>query len=110
MLELADDERTACEELHIGSGGLLRRVLTSPLPLPSGFDFDAPLFRNQIGQSAAAWRRLRALVKSNDVIHMYSQNAAPLPIGQLRRLPLIVSSDGTCEQTSERFSFRYPGR
>lgn len=110
LTELAADGRTACSVLDIGSGGLLRRALTAPLPLPRGMDFDAPLFRNQVGQSAAAWWRLRSFVKSNDVIHMYSQNAAPLVIGQLRRLPLIVSSDGTCEQTSEKFSFRYPGR
>ena len=106
---LSEDPRVNCDVLSLDPGGLVRRMLTHPLPLPKGLDFDAPLFRNQIGQSLAARSRLRTLARSNDVIHMYSQNATPLALRYIRLRPLIISSDGTCRMTSKMLPFRYPG-
>jgi glycosyltransferase involved in cell wall biosynthesis len=106
---LENDSSVICDTLNVPSRGFVRRVLTSPLPLPDGWDFDVPLFRNQVGQSLAVTNQVKELVATNDVIHMYSQNAAPLNVRHLRKRPLIVSSDATCGQVAEKFPFRYPG-
>jgi glycosyltransferase involved in cell wall biosynthesis len=85
-------------------------ILTSPVPLPPGWDFDLPLFRNQIGQSLVSRAAVRRFLLQNDVIHVFSQNATPLNLDLLRRRPYVVTTDGSCRQTSQMFSFRYPGR
>lgn len=98
------------ETVDIPGRSLLRRALTSPLPLPDGWDFDAPLFRNQVGQSVAVRPQVRRLVDRCDVLHLYTQNACPLTMRYLRRKPYVVTTDSTCAQASEKFGFRYPGR
>ena len=89
---------------------LLRRGLTSPLPMPEGWDLDFALFRNQVGQSVATRGSLKKLVEWADIVHMYTQNVSPLNIDLVKRRPLVVTSDATCMQTCGRFPFRYPGR
>lgn len=88
----------------------IERALMAPLPLPHGSDWDAPLVRAQIGQSLLAGRRLGALAQNADVVHFYTQNAAPLATAALRGRPLVVTTDGACAQTVERYPFRYRGR
>lgn len=98
------------ESLDVPGRGLMRRVLTNPLPLPEGWDFDAPLFRNQVGQSFAVRSGVKSLVERCDVIHIYTQNACPLTMRYLRRKPYVVTVDATCSQAAEKFPFRYTGR
>jgi len=98
------------ETVDVPERGLLRRALTSPLPLPEGWDFDAPLFRNQVGQSLVVRTAVRRLVEGCDVLHLYTQNACPLALRHLRHKPYVVTVDATCSQAAEKFPFRYPGR
>lgn len=89
--------------------GMLRRLLTSPYPLPEGWDFDAPIFRNQIGQSIVARQTVKHMIDRCDVLHLYTQNCAPMLAGTLRTVPYVVCADATTCQASKKMSFRYPG-
>jgi starch synthase len=95
--------------LDLPPRGLIRRALTSPYPLPRGWDCDFALLRNQIGHSVVARGGLRHLVKTVDVLHLYTQNACPLDTDILRKRPYVVTIDSTCAQASLKFPFRYPG-
>lgn len=107
---LSEFDDLRLESVNVPARGRLRTLLTAPLPLPAGWDFDLPLFRNQVGQSFAVRRDLRRLVDRSDVIHLYSQNACPLLLGSLRPRPYIVTTDATCLQVRGKLPFRYPGR
>lgn len=107
---LAAVDGLVLETVDVPRPGLLRRALTSPLPLPEGWDFDVPLFRNQISQSVAVRSEVRRLAETCDVLHVYTQNACPLTLRYLGQRPYVVTVDATCAQAAEKFPFRYPGR
>jgi alpha-maltose-1-phosphate synthase len=89
---------------------LARSIFAGALRMPSGWDFDFVLARAQLVQSAIAARSVVRLAKGCDVVHFYSQNAAPLLPAAVARLPYVVTTDASCAQTARMLEYRYPGR
>jgi alpha-maltose-1-phosphate synthase len=96
--------------VDVPARGTIRRILGAGLPLLDRLDLDFAALRSQLAVSFVARRLLQRLEGSYDVLHVYTQHAALLSVGTLRRAPTIVSTDGTGEQVSRLLPYRVPTR
>jgi len=90
--------------------GHARRMAAASVPGLARLDLDLQPLRYQLAQSAVVHRAISKLVTAADVVHVYTQNAALLSAGILRRRPVVVALDGTNAQNAYRLPYRAPTR
>lgn len=109
---LAEHPEVAVERLDVPPPGLLRRAFSAQVPGLDQLDLDLSPLRNQLAQSARARVLVRQRLAAEPVaaIHAYSQHIALLSTAELRRLPSVVSTDGSSRQNAEHLPYRRPTR
>jgi alpha-maltose-1-phosphate synthase len=107
---LKDHDAFEARFVDIPSPRLLRRVVSAQLPGLARLDLDLQPLRNQLAGATIARRRLRPLLNRADALHVYTQNAALLSVGLLRRVPTVVSIDSTNVRNAFVLPYRYPTR
>ena len=89
---------------------MLRRVVGAQIPGLASFDLDLQPLRAQLALSMHVRRRIRRLVPSLDVLHVYSVNAGLALTDQLHGAPSVVSTDSTNELNAYSLPYRSPTR
>ncbi len=87
-----------------------RRLVSAPVPGLGRLDLDLQVLRSQLAQSAVVRRHLNGLAETPDALHAYTQNAALLSVGYMRKVPTIVSTDVTNRDNAYRIPYRPPTR
>jgi glycosyltransferase involved in cell wall biosynthesis len=109
---LAEHPEVAVERLDVPHAGLARRAFSARIPGLDRLDLDLSPLRDQLGRSAHAHALLRRRLASEPVaaIHAYSQHVALLSTAELRRVPSVVSTDGSSRQNAGHLPYRRPTR
>jgi alpha-maltose-1-phosphate synthase len=89
---------------------LARRVFGAQVPGLARLDLDLQPLRYQLAGAMLARRLLEPLIEEVDAVHVYTQNAALLSAGLLRRVPSVVSIDSTNAYNNLTLAYRYPTR
>jgi glycosyltransferase involved in cell wall biosynthesis len=87
-----------------------RRLVGAPVPGLGRLDLDLQVLRAQLAQSVVVRRHLSGLAETPDALHAYTQNAALLSIGYMRKVPTVVSTDVTNRDNAYRIPYRRPTR
>jgi len=103
---LAELPEIDAELLDVPAPGLIRRVARLPVPGLARLDLDLQPLRSELAKSTWVRRHLERRRGSFDVLHIYSQNAALLSAAELRRVPSVVSTDGTGMQCAFMLPYR----
>jgi glycosyltransferase involved in cell wall biosynthesis len=96
--------------LDVPPAGLLRRVVGASLPWLGRWDLDLQPLRAQLGQGLYIRRRVRPMLHSFDVLHVYSVNAGLAIPDLLRARPSVVSTDSTNQLNAYSLPYRQPTR
>lgn len=88
----------------------LERLLGARMPGLGSLDVDFQPLRAQLARSAIVRRHLSTLAETPDALHIYTQNAALLTVGQMERVATIISLDATNKQNAYRIPGRAPTR
>jgi glycosyltransferase involved in cell wall biosynthesis len=96
--------------LDVPAPGRVRRLAGAPVPGLARLDLDLQPLRSQLALSAWTGRRLPALVRDADVVHVFSHNAALLSARTLWSVPLVVALDGTGKMNAYSLPYRRPTR
>lgn len=107
LLELPEID---AELLDVPAPGLIRRIARLPVPGLARLDLDLQPLRSELAKSTWVRRELKRRRGSFDALHIYSQNAALLSAAELRRVPSVVSTDGTGMQCAFMLPYRDPTR
>lgn len=109
---LAEHPDLAIDRLDVPRAGWKRRVAAAQVPGLARLDVDLAPLRDQLAQSLYARRMIRRRLVAEPVsaIHAYSQHAVLLSSDDLRRLPSVVSTDGSAIQNAEQLPYRRPTR
>lgn len=85
-----------------------RKVLTLPVPGLASRDLDLQPLRSQLALSAVARRLVQRAAQPYDVLHVYTQNAGLLLSSVMKRVPTVVTVDGTNTLLADRIPYRRP--
>ena len=107
---LAEHRTVEARFLDVPPARLFRRLLGAPIPGLARLDADLQPLRAQLALSAWVRRRLPALTKDADVVHMYTHNAGLLSARLLAAKPLVVALDTTGTRNAYRLPYRQPTR
>ena len=108
---LAEHPEVVAEVIDVPAPGALGRVLRRPVPGLGSRDLDLAPLRAQLVLSSWVRRELRRRRSiPADVLHVYTQHAALLSIGELRRIPSVVSTDASGVQVARLHPDRAPTR
>ncbi len=88
----------------------VERLLGARVPGLASFDADLQPLRAELARSAIVRRHLSHLTDSPDALHIYTQNAALLSVGHMRRTPTVISTDATNQQNAYLIPARPPTR
>lgn len=88
----------------------VERLLGARVPGLASLDADLQPLRAELARSAIVRRHLSGLRDAPDALHIYTQNAALLSVGHMRRMPTVISTDATNRQNAYLIPARRPTR
>ena len=88
----------------------IERLLGARVPGLASLDADLQPLRAELARSAVVRRHLGGLPEPPDALHIYTQNAALLSVGHMRRTPTVISTDATNRQNAYLIPARQPTR
>jgi starch synthase len=89
---------------------LVRRIAGIQIPGLASLDCDLQPLRAQLALSAWVRGRLKRRGIREDVLHIYSENAALLSVREIRRRASVVSTDASARQSAFLVVYREPTR
>ncbi len=109
---LAEHPELEIETLDVPRAGVARRIAAAQIPGLARLDLDLAPLRDQLVQSRFTRRMIRRRIASEPrtAVHAYSQHAVLLSADDLRRVPTVVSTDGSAMQNAEQLPYRRPTR
>jgi alpha-maltose-1-phosphate synthase len=105
---LREHPHVLAQFLDVPRPGLVRRLAAASVPGLARHDLDLQPLRYQLAQSLYVRNRLRRWPVPFDALHLYTQNAALLSTGLMRKCPSVVSTDATTTQGAYNLSYRHP--
>ncbi len=107
---LAGHPEVRARFLDVPPPGLGRKLLGAPIPGLARHDLDLQPLRSQLALSRWTHRRLAALARQADVVHVFTHNAVLLSSRLLGSVPTVVALDGTNAMNAYRLPYRAPTR